>query len=122
MKRIVIALALVSSVSGSPAFADALRVAATGCRTPGDAEHIAALQAKKDKAGVEALAGPLVASGACIALPKSVTVDIDERQKALACVRLTGDLSCYWLAAALVDEHPGEKGAKGGGSGHSRHH
>ncbi len=106
-----------------PGRADVLKAAAVGCNAPADAQKIATLQAHKDKAGAEAIARPLVASRACIDLAKGVKIDIDERKPPMACVRLTGDLSCYWIAAALVDEHPGEKGSGGSGgkSGGRRH-
>lgn len=117
------ALALALLLAGSvPSIADVMRTAAVGCNQPTDAEKIAALQARKDRAGADALARPLVASRACIDLAKGITVDIDERRPPLACVRLTGDLSCYWIAAALVDEHPGEKGGSGGKRGGGRRH
>ena len=102
--------------------ADVLRSAAVGCTAPADAEKIAALQSRRDKAGVEALARPLVASRACIDFAKGVKIDIDEKRPPLACVRLRGDLSCYWIAASLVDEHPGEKGSGGGKQGGGRRH
>ena len=104
-------------------YADVLRASAVGCATAADAEKIAALQSKRDKAAAEAIAKPLVASRACIDLAKGVKIDVDEKRPPLACVRLTGDLSCYWIAASLVDEHPGEKGSgssgkQGGGRRH----
>ncbi len=100
--------------------ADAMKAAAVGCTTPADAEKIVALQVRHDKAGTDALARSLVASRACIDFAKGVTIEVDERRAPLTCVRLTGDLSCYWIAAALVDEHPAEKGGggKGGGGRH----
>lgn len=101
--------------AGGAARADAVRAPAVACRTAVDAERIVALQARKDKAGAEALARPLVTSGACIDLARGIQVGVDERRAPLACVRLAGDLSCYWVAAAFVDEHPGEKGGGAGG-------
>ena len=108
--------------SGGASRADALRTAAVGCTTPADAEKIALLLGQKNKAGADAAARPLVASRACIDFAKGVKIDVDERKPPLACVRLTGDLSCYWVAAALVDEHPGEKGGGGKRAGSGRRH
>ncbi len=106
--RLLCALILIA-LAAVPANAEALRAAAVGCRTPDDATKVAAMPAR-DKAATR----PLVASGACLDLSKGTTIDVDERRPPLACVRLTGDLSCYWIAASLVDDHPGQKG---GGSG-----
>ena len=103
--------------------ADVLRAAAVGCSAPADAQKIAVLQSKKDKPGADAIARPLVASRACIDFAKGIKVDVDEKRPPLICVRLTGDLSCYWIAASLLDEHPGEKGSGGGGrQGGGRRH
>ncbi|MGO9007702.1 MAG: hypothetical protein ACLQIQ_01725 [Beijerinckiaceae bacterium] len=71
----------------------------------------AELQAKKDKVGLEAFSRPLIASGACTAMGRGLTVDVDEKKLPLACVRLAGDLSCYWVADVFIDPNPGEKGA-----------
>ena len=107
--------AVLASLAVAPGVrADALRANAVACRADGDAQKIAALEGRRDTAGAAALARPLVASGACIDLAKGIQVGIDERRAPLLCVRLTGDLSCYWLQAALIDEHPGEKGSSGG--------
>ena len=107
-------LSAMLAITASACHADVLRSAAVGCTAAADAEKIAILQSKKDRAGAEALAKPLVASRACIDFAKGVKIDVDEKSQPLACVRLTGDLSCYWIAASLVDEHPGEKGGGGG--------
>ena len=101
------------------AHADALRSAAIGCSTPADAEKIAALQERHDRAGAEAIGRPLLASRACLDFAKGRVVDVDERRPPLACIRLPGDLSCYWVTLAALDEHPGEKG-KGGRQGGGR--
>ena len=101
-----------------PAEAAALKAATVGCSVQADATRLAALQGRK--AALEAAAQPLEASRACISFAKGIAVDIDETRPPLACIRLTGDLSCYWIAAALVDEHPGEKGGGGGKKGGGR--
>ncbi len=104
-------------VSARPAHAEALRTAAVGCRSADDATKLAATP------GHDA-ARALVTSGACMDFAKGITIDVDERRPPLACVRLTGDLSCYWMAAALVDDHPSAKGSGGkrqGGGGGRRH-
>ena len=80
---------------------------------------LAALQGRKG--AQEAAAQPLVAKRTCLPFAKGIAIDIDETKTPLACIRLTGDLSCYWVAATLLDEHPGEKGGGGkrsGGGGH----
>lgn len=113
MKRAAAVLALLALPV--PASAAALKAATVGCSAQADATKLAALQGRK--AAQEAAAQPLEASRACVAFAKGIIVDIDEAKPPLACIRLTGDLSCYWIAAALVDEHPGEKGGGGGKKG-----
>ena len=98
-----------------PADAAALKATTVGCATQADATKLAALQGRK--AALDAAAQPLEASRACLSFAKGIAVDIDETKPPLACIRLTGDLSCYWIAASLVDEHPGEKGGGGGKKG-----
>ncbi len=103
---------------GLPAGAEALRTAAVGCRSADDAGKLAATRGRDAARTPPARA--LVASGACIDFAKGITIDVDERRPPLACVRLTGDLSCYWMAASLVDDHPsakGEGGKRQGGGG-----
>ena len=120
MKSLAAALTLLAF--SVPAEAAALKAATVGCATPADAAIIAALQGRK--AAQDAAAQPLEASRACLSFAKGINVDIDETKPPLACIRLTGDLSCYWIAAALVDEHPGEKGGggkKSGGGGRRGH-
>lgn len=102
--------------------ADVLKSAAVGCTAPADAERIAALQNRRDRAGAEALARPLVGARSRIDLAKGLTIGVDERRPPLACVRLAGDLQCYWIAASLLDEHPGEKGRSAGGRQCGRRH
>lgn len=117
MKRLVAALVL-SLPTGSVSAAS-IKAATIGCTAPADATRLAVLQARK--AAQEAAAQPLLATRACLAFAKGITVDVDEAKPPLACIRLTGDLSCYWVVTALVDEHPGEKGGgvgkRGGGAG-----
>ena len=106
---------------GAPADAAALKAATVGCSAPADATKLAALQGRK--AALDAAAQPLEASRACLPFAKGIAVDIDETKPPLVCIRLTGDLSCYWIAASLVEEHPGEKGGGGkkGGGGRRGH-
>ena len=110
-----------------PARAETIRTAAVGCRSAVDATKLAAVQGGGDGRGRQASspqARAMVASGACIDFAKGITIDVDERRPPLACIRLTGDLSCYWMAATLVEDHPGEKGggAKRQGGGGGRRH
>lgn len=100
--------------------AAALTAPAVGCRTFDVAVKAASFKAKHDNAGYDGLTRPLLASGTCIPLAKGVVVDIDESRPPLDCIRLSGDLSCYWVPATLVDQHPGEKGSAGASrkSGH----
>ena len=112
----LVSTGLASVAIPAPARAEALKTAAVGCRSADDATKLAATPGR-DKARA------LVASGACIDFAKGITIDVDERRPPLACVRLTGDLSCYWMAASLVDDHPSGKGegAKRQGGGGKRH-
>ncbi len=91
-----------------------------GCRAPADATRAAALRAKKDAAGFATFSQPLVASRACLELAKGVVVGVDENRAPLSCVRLTGDLECYWVPGAAVDLYPGQKGGGGRGGGGGR--
>jgi hypothetical protein len=122
MKLVAAAILLSSALSSLPADAAALAVSTLGCRTPADALKVAGFRAKKDAAGLASFSQTAATSRACIPLTKGVTVGIDEAKPPLSCVRLTGDLECYWVADALIDLYPGDKGAgggkKGGGGGH----
>jgi hypothetical protein len=89
-----------------------------GCKTPIDANKAETFRAKNDAAGLETFSRPLIAARACIPLAKGVTVDVDQKQPPLSCVRLAGDLTCYWVPDALVNLHPAEKTA-GDSSQHS---
>jgi hypothetical protein len=106
-----------------PASAAAVSASTLGCRMPADALKVAGFRAKKDSAGLASFSQTASASRACIPLTKGVTVGIDEAKPPLSCVRLTGDLECYWVADALIDLYPGDKGAGGGkkGGGGHRH-
>ena len=116
MRLVIIAVALTSlALPGSSADAAALSASTLGCRTPADALKVAGFRAKKDAAGLASFSQTAEAARACIPLTKGVTVGIDEAKPPLSCVRLTGDLECYWVADALVDLYPGDKGAGAGG-------
>lgn len=117
----MITSALALFALSAPAGAAVLKAATVGCTKPTDAAALAALQGRK--AAQDAAAGPLEATRACLGFAKRIAVDIDEAKAPLDCIRLSGDLSCYWAAAALVDEHPGQKGGAGkhGGGGGHRH-
>ena len=113
MKTLAVVFTLL--MLSAPANAAALKAATVGCTAKADATRLATLQGRK--AALDAAAQPLEASRACLPFAKGIAVDIDETAPPLACIRLTGDLSCYWIAASLVDEHPGEKGGGGGKKG-----
>ncbi len=117
-----IALGVGLVMTATAARAAAIGASTFGCKTQADATQAATLRARKDKAGLDAFGARMAASGVCIPFTRGITVDIDERGPALSCVRLTGDLSCYWIAKELIDEHPGEKGRGGeGGARGGRH-
>jgi hypothetical protein len=105
----------------SSASAAVLTSAALGCKAPSDAIKAATLRVKKDAAGLAAFSQPLIASRSCMVFAKGVTIGIDEKQLPLSCVRLTGDLDCYWVPDALVDLYPGQKGGAGRQGGGGRH-
>lgn len=117
MKIALVVLALGATLD--VAAAATLRAAATGCATEADAARLATLGGK---AAQDTAARPLLASRTCLAFNKGLAVDVDETKPPLSCVRLTGDLSCWWLQTALVDEHPGEKGGGGARRGGGRRH
>jgi hypothetical protein len=102
--------------------AAALSVAVLACKAPADALKATTFRSKKDAAGLAAFAGPLTSSRACMTMPKGVTVGIDEKRPPLSCVRLVGDLECYWVPDALVDLYPGEKGGAGGAAAGKHRH
>ena len=122
MRSSSFAIPILLSALAAPAEAVVLKSATIGCSKAADAQALVALQGRK--AAQEAAAQPLEASRACMSFAKGIAVDLDELKPPLACIRLTGDLSCYWVAATLVDEHPGEKGGGGGkrGGGSGRRH
>jgi hypothetical protein len=105
----------------SPAEAAALKAATLACKAPTDATKALEFLAKKDKVGLEAFGRPLIASGACTQMGRGLSVEVDEKKLPLSCVRLAGDLSCYWIADVFIDLYPGEKGAPQSGKpgGHS---
>jgi hypothetical protein len=119
---VVYVAALCTLLAEVPTMAAALKAPALACKAPADAAKAFQLQAKKDKIGLEALTRPLIASGAYMPIGKGVTVEVDEKKLPLSCVRLTGDLSCYWIADVLVDPHPEEKSGAQGGKRGSRSH
>lgn len=106
-------------VCGSAAEAAVLRATVTGCKTPEDASKAFALGAQHKTADIEAL----TARRACLGFTKGLTVDIDEKKAPMTCIRLTGDLECWWVPSAVVDEYPGSPGhgSGGGRSGGHRH-
>jgi hypothetical protein len=108
---VFLAAVLYASHPLSSATAAVLKATTLACKTPADATKATTFLAKKDKAGLEAFSRTSIASGACTQLGRGVQVEIDEKQLPLSCVRLTGDLNCYWVADVLVDLHPGEKSA-----------
>ena len=118
MKSLDTAIVLIAFLAPAlPARAAAIARATLGCKAPSDLPNTAL------KGGaLDAASRPLMASGACTLLAKGVAVDVDEDRAPLACVRLTGDLSCLWVPSALVDQHPGEKGGGGGKGGGGRSH
>ena len=116
--RAILLSVCLSSVGGAGSAA-VLTAATVGCSAQADAVKLAALQGRR--VAQDAAAQPLEASRACLAFAKGITVGIDETKAPLACVRLSGDLSCYWIAATLLDDHPGDKGGGGKRSSGRRH-
>jgi hypothetical protein len=47
-----------------------------------------------------------VATGECLQLARGQALSVDERNGNLWCVRLSGDLECYWTAEQLIDLYP----------------
>lgn len=97
-----------------PASAAVLKATVVGCSALAEARTLVGLQTT-DRVRAAAFSRPLVATRACLDFAKGISIDIDERKPPLLCIRLPGDLSCYWTSAAAVDEHPSEKGAAGSG-------
>ena len=110
--HLIAVVALTFLAIGSSAWAEAMRTAAVGCQTAADAEALARTPAS---------ASAKLADRSCIDFRKNLVVDVDERKPPLACIRLTGDLSCWWVQASSIDEHPGQKGGAPGKAG-GRHH
>ncbi len=118
----VFLLGIVFAAACDRASAAVLVAGALGCKAPADASKAALLRAKRDSVGLDIFSKPLVASRSCTEFAKGVTVDVDEKRLPLSCVRLTGDLDCYWVPDALVDLYPAAKGEMAGrkGGGHRR--
>ena len=122
MNKLVITFALALSMFGTPVSAEALKTTAIGCEKAADAEKLIELLSH-DRVAASAFSRPLLSSRSCLEFSKGVKIDVDQRRAPLACIRLPGDLSCYWMAAAFVDDHPGEKGSGNGKrAGGSRKH
>lgn len=122
MKSATISLLFVLSLPCLPAASAVIRASTLGCRTPADTMKVASFTSKKDGPGLAGFTQMAEASRACIPLTKGVTIGIDEAKPPLSCVRLTGDLECYWVTDASIDLYPGDKGAgadrKSGGRRH----
>jgi hypothetical protein len=66
-------------------------------------------EAKDDKANrarLEAYFKDKIASGACLQLARGQQVSVDQRDKNLWCVRLSGGLDCYWTVDQAIDLNP----------------
>ena len=113
MKMLLVCVALLAAAP--VARAAVIRTATVGCKAPADALKLAALAGRKD--AQDAVAKPLEASRACIPFAKMITVDVDDARPPLVCIRLIGDLSCYWVSASSIDEHPGSTGSGRGAAG-----
>jgi hypothetical protein len=119
----VLAAVLCALMANSSAQAAALKATALACKAPTDATKAFELLAKKDKVGLEAFSRSLIASGACMSMGRGVSVEVEQQKLPLSCVRLSGDLSCYWVADVFIDQHPGEKsGAPQSGQRSGRNH
>lgn len=103
--RFVLAAALVATAM--PGEAAVLRNATLGCRQAPDAAKVAA--------GEDVAA--LRTSRACIPFAKGIAIDVDEDKPPLSCIRLKGDLECWWVPDHAVDEAPADLPA-GPASGH----
>jgi hypothetical protein len=114
MRLNAFAIVLAVALPLSQADAAALSASTLGCRAPLDALKLEGFSARHDTPGLATFSQAVTASRACIPLTKGVAVGVDEAKPPLSCVRLTGDLECYWVPNALVDLYPGEKGAGGG--------
>ena len=80
------------------------------CRDQGVLKKFEQLRAKKDIKAVTALEAEKLSQNECIQSPRGATVGIDLRSPPMMCVRRTGDLDCYWVIGALIDEFPSQPG------------
>lgn len=105
----LVGIALCALWPDSATQAAALKAATVACKAPKDATKVVEFLIKKDTAGLEAFSRPLIASGACTAMGRGLTVTVDEKKPPLSSVRLSGDLDCYWVTDVFVDLYPSDK-------------
>jgi len=114
---LLIAVLTLAGVLSPAARAAAMKTSTFGCKAPADAQKALYLQSKKDAAGLAAFTQAKLASGACVTLGRGLTVTTDMKKPPLTCVRLSGDLDCYWTADVLVDLNPAEPERPSRGTG-----
>jgi len=105
---LLIAVLTLASLGPPSVRAAAMKASTFGCKAPADAQKALDLQSKKDAGALAKFTQPKLASGACITLGRGLSVTSDMKKPPLTCVRLSGDLDCYWTADALVDLNPAE--------------
>ncbi len=104
--RILAAVAIMITPSARAA---ALKEKAFACRSETDARMALDLATAKGKVvGLESFQAGKIASRDCLSLIKGLKVSVDQKRAPLMCVRLTGDLDCYWTPEAVVDLNPPE--------------
>ena len=105
MKTMVVtALAIVCGAVRSDAAV--LKMTTFGCKAEADATKAIGFQVRKDSAGLDKFTAPKVAAGDCVAFGRGVSINPETKRPPLVCVRLSGDLDCYWVAESLVDLNP----------------
>ena len=119
MKRVVVTVLVI--VCG-PMSVDAavLKMTTFGCKAEADATKAIGFQVRKDSAGLDKFTAPKVAAGECVAFGRGVSINAETKKPPLVCVRLSGDLNCYWVADSLVDLNPPQTDAPKPGRGGGR--
>jgi hypothetical protein len=89
------------------AHAAATTAPALACRNQADAKAALDLAGPKNKPGaLTSFRSAKIASGDCVSLIKGLTVSVDQKIPPFMCVRLSGSIDCYWMAASVIDLNP----------------
>ncbi len=87
--------------------AAAVKAVTVGCRTEADARTLETMRAHGNADGFDALSQTKIAQAACATFARGTTITIETSKAPLMCVRLEGDLGCFWVPdRAISRESP----------------